>query len=248
MTALFKQTLIISSTALISVCASQETRTTTIDPETTVIDSELTATDLEPHNIADDITINPNADHGGIKTLLLAALEGSGEVTVREWMEWERILLESGYDVVNRDRVDAILNEHALAQSGLSDNAVFLKGAELVGADGVLFVGIYVMPQRNRLPKFSELKPEQQGNPYIQQFYRNRHSLERLEQMNEVVDQGPWLLKMVSVKTGLLLFVAEEHVPSRLEGPKSQPVFFRNPQWSQEILTYYNSEVKAMEP
>jgi len=38
------------------------------------------------------------------------------------------------------------------------------------------------MPQR-QFPKFTELTPEQQANPYIQRLYRNQYSIERQEKL-----------------------------------------------------------------
>lgn len=82
----------------------------------------------------EELIVNQFANHNSIKTIFVVTSDSDNELLVNSW---EKKLLEVGYNVVSRNKILVLLDEHQLAMAGISNS---IKIGEIVGADAVLFV------------------------------------------------------------------------------------------------------------
>jgi len=88
---------------------------------------------ISPILAEEELIINQHADHSIINSVFVITLNSNDA----EGQMWEKKLLEVGYNVLSRDKIEVLFEEHQLAMSGLTNS---IKIGELVGADAVLFV------------------------------------------------------------------------------------------------------------
>lgn len=77
-----------------------------------------------------DFIFNENADHSNINTIFIADSV--------DMYEWEIALLKNNYNVIDRSKINLILNEQRLKLSGLTQTEKNLKIGQLVDADAFL--------------------------------------------------------------------------------------------------------------
>ena len=75
------------------------------------------------------ITVNPRANHDGIGTVFVSGDHPN---------LWQEVLIESGYNVVDRSKIETIINEQALSLAGLSKEDQNFKVGEIIGADAFI--------------------------------------------------------------------------------------------------------------
>lgn len=92
-----------------------------------------------------EFDINQNAIHTEIKSIFVEDI--SNKKLPNTTTEWEKRILKSGFDLVTRNKIEAIVNEQALQLSGLTDNDKIYKVGKIVGADAVLFVEDYIIDE-----------------------------------------------------------------------------------------------------
>ena len=84
------------------------------------------------------VAVNPRADFSGIKRVAVLPFSGPKGELAADLMT--QSLLERGADVVERQRLDAVMREQSLSTSGSFDPATAKQLGKLLGVDA-LFVG-----------------------------------------------------------------------------------------------------------
>lgn len=92
-----------------------------------------------------EFEINQNASHTEIKSIFVEDISNIKQSNTI--VDWEKRILKSGFDLVTRSKIEAIVNEQALQLSGLTDNDRIYKVGQIVGADAVLFVKEYIIDE-----------------------------------------------------------------------------------------------------
>ncbi len=81
--------------------------------------------------------VSENADHRNIKNVFVSISDETGESARTNW---EEILLENGYNVITRSKIEMIMKEQKMSISGLSNE---IEIGELIGADAIFLVDSY---------------------------------------------------------------------------------------------------------
>ncbi len=84
------------------------------------------------------VAVNPRADFSGVKRVAVLSFSGPKGDLAADLMT--QSLLEQGADVVERQRLDAVLKEQSLTSSGSFDPSTAKQLGKLLGVDA-LFVG-----------------------------------------------------------------------------------------------------------
>ena len=84
------------------------------------------------------VAVNPRADFSGVKRVAVLSFSGPKGDLAADLMT--QSLLEQGADVVERQRLDAVLREQSLSSSGSFDPSTAKQLGKLLGVDA-LFVG-----------------------------------------------------------------------------------------------------------
>lgn len=79
------------------------------------------------------LVVNSKAIHNGIETIVVMGDSPS---------RWQKVIMESGYNIVDRSKIETIIDEQKLSLAGLSKEAQGVKVGELVGADAILLTEI----------------------------------------------------------------------------------------------------------
>lgn len=106
--------------------------------------------------VGPEIAVNRRADFSRIQRVAVASFSGPGGEAAADMFTQD--LLMEGADVVERQRLDAVLNEHNLAGSNVLDPTTIKKVGKILGVDAI-FVGTVV----NATPSQSYLV--QSGGP-----------------------------------------------------------------------------------
>jgi len=86
------------------------------------------------------MAVNMNCDHERIKTIFVIVDHTIPEFYANFYQSsWENALLEAGYNVITRSKIEAILDEQRLSLVGLTNEQMMSKVGKLVEADGILF-------------------------------------------------------------------------------------------------------------
>lgn len=88
--------------------------------------------------ITPQIAVNQHADFSRINRVAVATFGGPGGDVAADLLTQD--LLQHGADVIERQRLDAVLQEQNLAQSNILDPATVKKIGEILGVDAI-FVG-----------------------------------------------------------------------------------------------------------
>jgi len=86
------------------------------------------------------IVVNPNFDLKKIKRITVLDSETIPKSGFRDhcFGSFNGISLDSGYDIIERNALDAILREHNLAVSGMIDPSQLIEIGKLCGVDAVI--------------------------------------------------------------------------------------------------------------
>jgi len=97
-----------------------------------------------------DMIFNKNTNAKEIKSLFVDIEPNSNipnpynnESYLKSWTSvYEEMLLRNGFNVISRDKIDAVINEKKLSMAGPTRNESMYKAGKLVGGDGILFVRV----------------------------------------------------------------------------------------------------------
>lgn len=109
----------------------------------------LTTKTYQEYLYYDEMVVNPKANHVGIETIVVV---GDGPSI------WQGVLIGSGYNTVDRSKIESIINEQAIYMAGLSKEAQSIKAGELVGADAILLTKSSRESYMNIVYKIEEAK------------------------------------------------------------------------------------------
>lgn len=95
-----------------------------------------------------DVVFNKNVNVKEIKSLFVDIEPNNNipnpydnENYVKSWTSvYEEILLRDGFNVISRDKINAIINDEKLSMAGPARNESIYKAGKLAGSSGVLFV------------------------------------------------------------------------------------------------------------
>lgn len=88
--------------------------------------------------VGPQVAVNANADFTRIRRVAVASFGGAGGDVAADLFTQD--LLERGADVVERQRLDAIMREHHLASTNVLDPSTLKKMGRILGVDAI-FVG-----------------------------------------------------------------------------------------------------------